>query len=186
MIHWLHFNREIFVLETNCASNSLKRRLTKRKNSFKISHEGCFNCIGLKTLLLCLVQCNLVRINKTLLEDWNWVCDCAFHLRTKKQIFFFKCGIVYVFKKTLSRLKLLICPVIFKTFEYFIKGTAKTVFVYRCTARCLGSQNAAALPCLTQRVKHFVMLQVFYSKLILKENCKTKSFPVFQGGMVIL
>ena len=31
-----------------------------------------------------------------------------------------------------------------------IRGTEKT-YVYSCTARCLGSQNAAVLPCLTQR-----------------------------------
>ena len=30
----------------------------------------------------------------------------------------------------------------------------------RYAARCLGSQNAAALPCLTQRVKHLDVFQV--------------------------
>ena len=34
--------------------------------------------------------------------------------------------------------------------------------VYTCTARRLGSQSAAALSCLTQKVEHFVMFQVLY------------------------
>ena len=36
------------------------------------------------------------------------------------------------------------------------------VIVYSYTARCLGSQSAAALPCLTQRVEHFAVFQVLY------------------------
>ena len=32
-----------------------------------------------------------------------------------------------------------------------------------CTARCLASRSAVILPCLTQRVEHFVVFQVLYS-----------------------
>ena len=43
-----------------------------------------------------------------------------------------------------------------------IQGTAKTKFVYSCTARCLSSQRIAVLPCLTQWVENFVVFQVLY------------------------
>ena len=36
------------------------------------------------------------------------------------------------------------------------------LFTYSYTARCLGSQSAAVLPCLTQKVEHFGMIQVLY------------------------
>ena len=48
-------------------------------------------------------------------------------------------------------------------------GTVKTVFVYSCTARCLGSQNTAALPCLTHFSNHFCRLALQMS-LNNKEN----------------
>ena len=41
-----------------------------------------------------------------------------------------------------------------------LQGTAKTLFVHSYTARYLASQSTAALPCLTQRVEHFIMFQV--------------------------
>ena len=47
------------------------------------------------------------------------------------------------------------------------QGTAKTVFVYSSTARCLSSRSAAALPCLTQRVEHFGVFQVLYSNMLI-------------------
>ena len=44
------------------------------------------------------------------------------------------------------------------------------MFVYTCTARCLGSQSAAALPCLTQKVEHFVF-QLLY-RAVLALSCR--------------
>ena len=49
-----------------------------------------------------------------------------------------------------------------------VQGTANTVFGYSCPARCLGSQIAAALPCLTQRVEHFVAFRVLYEYLFVE------------------
>ena len=45
------------------------------------------------------------------------------------------------------------------------------MFVYNCTARCLGSRSAAILPCFAQRFEHFVVFQVLYNLVYSFKSC---------------
>ena len=75
-----------------------------------------------------------------------------------------------------------------KQYHRALQGTAKTFFVYRCTARCLGSQKAAALPCLTQRIDHFFMFQVLYRaapRVDIQEQSSVRITPVSQSSMAL-
>ena len=50
-----------------------------------------------------------------------------------------------------------------------------TVIAYSYTARYLGSQRAATLPCLIQRVEHFAVFRVLYYLLELAFTTKSKA-----------